>query len=282
MTPLSCPVKSCGRVLEKSARTLFCSARHSFDIAKFDYVNLLTPQDKKSTDPGDSKEAVAARRRLFDRGFGVPLQTALLETVGEIGAGIGRYLDVGCGDGYFTETLAGKVDGETIGIDLSPAAVLAAAKRYGSALAENAVSHTYWIVANADRRLPIAHGSIDLLTSITSRRNPDEFRRLLAPNGILLFCVAAADDLSELRAAMMGDEVAVDRVGPAMTALSPFFSPIGRRTVRSRFSLDSAAIADISHSTYRGLRRSQNERIAELHAIDTTFSSEILVFRRRA
>jgi len=43
--------------------------RHSFDIASQGYANLLPVQHKRSRDPGDSKEMVAARRRFLTAGF---------------------------------------------------------------------------------------------------------------------------------------------------------------------------------------------------------------------
>ena len=42
--------------------------RTAFDVARSGYVNLLQPQDKRSKTPGDTPEAVAARRRFLDRG----------------------------------------------------------------------------------------------------------------------------------------------------------------------------------------------------------------------
>ncbi|MGH9695411.1 MAG: putative RNA methyltransferase, partial [Bryobacteraceae bacterium] len=51
---------------------MLCARRHSFDIARSGYINLLQPQDRRSKQPGDTKAAIAARRRLHDRGVTAP------------------------------------------------------------------------------------------------------------------------------------------------------------------------------------------------------------------
>ena len=60
--PLSCPVRDCGLALAANARwaperTFSCPAGHTFDIARRGYVNLLQPQDRKSSAAGDAREA---------------------------------------------------------------------------------------------------------------------------------------------------------------------------------------------------------------------------------
>ena len=56
----TCPV--CGEPLYKEINSLVCPNRHSFDIARQGYVNLLTVQQKHSLDPGDTRQQVLARR----------------------------------------------------------------------------------------------------------------------------------------------------------------------------------------------------------------------------
>ena len=160
---------------------------HCFDIARSGYINLLQPQDKRSRDPGDAAEAIAARRRLLDAGTG----TALLEALYALIAGFGlppraRALDIGSGEGSLLGALAARFDLEAAGVDLSARAVELAARRHPGVL---------WLVANADRGLPFADGSLDLVLSITARRSPAECARVLAPGGRLVVAVPAPDDL---------------------------------------------------------------------------------------
>src|SRR3982751_1417194 len=101
---LLCTVRDCRLPLRLSARRLVCPRGHSFDIARSGYINLLQPQDKRSKQPGDTTDAVAARRRLHDRGVTGPLLKAIEEIAepapGEV------VLDAGCGDGFYLGVLS--------------------------------------------------------------------------------------------------------------------------------------------------------------------------------
>src|SRR5258707_1603558 len=93
---LLCPVRDCHMALGRVGRQLLCPRGHAFDIARSGYINLLQPQERRSRTPGDSEEAVAARRRFLDRGHAEPLLTsirAMIPNKEEI-------LDAGCGQGY--------------------------------------------------------------------------------------------------------------------------------------------------------------------------------------
>ena len=51
-----CPI--CSEPLGREGNSLVCPNRHSFDIARQGYVNLLTVQQKHSLDPGDTRQQV--------------------------------------------------------------------------------------------------------------------------------------------------------------------------------------------------------------------------------
>ena len=76
-TALACTVRGCAEPLKVDANRLVCAHGHAFDLARTGYANLLQPQDRKSVDAGDSRDAVAARRRLADAGVGAPLRDAI-------------------------------------------------------------------------------------------------------------------------------------------------------------------------------------------------------------
>ena len=78
---------------------MVCAQGHSFDVARSGYINLLQPQDRKSKNPGDTVEAVAARRRLHDRGITEPLMNAIFDLIDPMPYEVA--LDVGCGEGYY-------------------------------------------------------------------------------------------------------------------------------------------------------------------------------------
>ena len=195
MISLRCTVRGCGLPLESEGRALRCARGHAFDRARSGYANLLQPQDRRSARPGDRKEAVLARRRLLDQGHAAPLSEALLSLARSFGPGA-RVLDVGCGEGAHLGRLAGRLRIEGAGIDISSDAIDLAARRYPG---------LGWVVANADRWLPYPDSTFDLISSVTARRNPAEFARVLRPEGRLFIAVPAPDDLAELRAAVQGE-----------------------------------------------------------------------------
>ena len=167
---------------------MVCPRGHAFDIARSGYINVLQPQERRSRVPGDSPEAVAARRRFLDRGHARPL----LEAIRTMLPAAETILDAGCGEGYYLGSLARGGSG----IDISTTAIDLAARRYPDC---------EWVVANADRFIPYADASFDLILSITGRMNADEFRRV--GRAWLLVAVAAPDDLIELRGTPNRDRV---------------------------------------------------------------------------
>jgi 23S rRNA (guanine745-N1)-methyltransferase len=217
---------------------------------------------------------VEARRRLLDAGYGEPLLRALLEETAGLPSGA-AVLDVGCGEGYYLGSLlaAHGVEGhgvEAHGVDLSAAAVELAARRHPGAT---------WVVANADRSLPYATGAFDLVLSIDARLNPAEMRRVLKPGGRLLVAVPAADDLAELRAAVLGEPLLKERLESAIARLAGGFALEGRRTVRGTARLGPDEIRDALAATYRGGRQSRRERSAAIPELEVTLSHELASFR---
>lgn len=253
---LLCPVRDCHRALARMDRTLECQRGHSFDIARSGYINLLQPQDRRSKQPGDTKAAVEARRRLHDRG----VSEAPLRTIAEITGprASDEILDAGCGDGFYLGSLAREFGFAAHGTDISTPAIEAAARRYPGA---------EWIVANADRFIPYADGSLSLILSITARMNASEFRRTLRADGRVLIALPAPDDLIELRGAGR------DRTARTVEEFSEYFTLREQRRVTASANLDAEAVGDVLLSIYRPIR----SRPAE--AMKVTFSLDLLLFQ---
>jgi 23S rRNA (guanine745-N1)-methyltransferase len=273
MTRLLCPVRNCGEPLERQAPSLVCPRGHSFDLARSGYANLLQPQDRRSKNPGDSPEAVEARRRLLDAGYGQPLLRVILEEIGRLSLpdGAAAVLDVGCGEGYYLGSIAREQQIEAHGVDLSADAIDLAARRYPGAT---------WTVANADRSLPYASGAFSLVLSIDARLNASEMRRVLEPGGRLLVAVPGPDDLVELREAVLGEGRLRDRLEGAAERLAADFELEARQTVRGSARLGPEALRDALAATYR-VRESRRERITTLPETAVTLSHELARFRPR-
>lgn len=183
---LICPI--CGAVLEKTERVWQCGAGHSFDIARQGYVNLLPVQQKRSLQPGDTRQQVLSRREFLDGGFYAPIVEALCQLAKEAGC-TGPVLDAGCGEGYYSTRLAEALDAPLVGLDISKEAVRCAAARYKNGL---------WLCASA-AHLPVQDHSVGLLTSLFALTVPQEFQRVLKPGGAFIQVLAAEDHLLGLK-----------------------------------------------------------------------------------
>lgn len=258
---LLCTVRGCAQPLQREEQRFVCGQSHSFDVARSGYVNLLQPQDRRSRQPGDTREAVSARRRFLDRGFGEPLVRAMLDFAPRAES----VLDAGCGEGYHLNAF----QGERHGVDISVPAIDAAARRY---------PQCHWVVANADRFLPYADNSFDLITSITARINAPQFARTLRSRGHVLVALPAPDDLVELREAILGEGKLIDRTGRVIDEMRDHFRLEKQARAAHVARLDPEAIRDVMKSSYRGLRGSQREKLEQLGEMDVTLSRDLLLF----
>lgn len=130
---LACPV--CGQPLciAEGGQSLSCTGAptdrnpkgktHCFDGAAAGYVPLAP----RHSGGGDSKEAVRARTSFLTRGYYAPAAEAIAEAVASVTPAGGLVLDAGCGEGYYSNTIAA-AGYPTLGVDLSKFAVEAAAK----------------------------------------------------------------------------------------------------------------------------------------------------------
>ena len=238
---------------------MVCAQGHSFDIARSGYVNLLQPQDRRSRDPGDSGVAVMARRRLHDQGITQPLAQAIqdLTAVSQTDS----VLDVGCGEGFYAGHISEASGAACSGLDISVAAIEAAARRYNGC---------EWVVANADRFIPWSDASFSVVLSITGRMNPGEFRRVLRPGGRLLVAIASPEDLIELRGEGR------DRRERTVTEFGGHFKLVAQSRATTTAELDAASVEDVLLAVYRPMRQ------APVEAMRLTFSLDLLLFEAGA
>ena len=272
-TCLACSVRDCGLPLERRARVLVCRRGHSHDVARSGYVNLLQPYDRRSPAAGDSKSAVDARARLFAAGIGRALTDEVVRRAVALEfAAFAPVVDLGSGSGDTLAALAGARPFTTVGIDLSTAAADHAARRFPALT---------WVVANADRRLPLVDHSVMLVLSLHGRRNPIECARAIAPHGRLLVAVPAPDDVIELRESVQGQAIERERAEALLTAHEPSFTLVERFSVRSRHHLQRESLLDLLRTTYRGARMSGAERVDAVSSLDVTLASDVLLFAPR-
>ena len=182
----ACPI--CQENLTLVETSLKCNNRHSFDIAKFGYVNLA-PQIKQSTNY--DKENFQNRQQILEAGF----YQAILEGVSDLLAAnpsAKTVLDIGCGEGFYSRKLQESHPDKTFyAFDISKDSVQIAAKSEPN-WAVN------WFVGDL-ARLPIKDASMDILLDIFSPANYGEFRRVLSKDGILIKVIPTENHLKEIR-----------------------------------------------------------------------------------
>ena len=182
----ACPV--CQENLTLVESSLKCTNRHSFDLAKFGYINLA-PQIKQSANY--DKENFQNRQQILEAGF----YQAILEGVSDLLAtkpSAKTVLDIGCGEGFYSRKLQETHSDKTFyAFDISKDSVQIAAKSEPN-WAVN------WFVGDL-ARLPIKDASMDILLDIFSPANYGEFRRVLSKDGILLKVIPTENHLKEIR-----------------------------------------------------------------------------------
>ena len=182
----ACPI--CQENLTLIETSLKCSNRHSFDLAKFGYVNLA-PQIKQSANY--DKENFQNRQQILEAGF----YQAILEGISDLLAtqpSAKTVLDIGCGEGFYSRKLQEAHPDKTFyAFDISKDSVQIASKSEPN-WAVN------WFVGDL-AHLPIKDASMDILLDIFSPANYGEFRRVLSQNGILIKVIPTESHLKEIR-----------------------------------------------------------------------------------
>ena len=188
-----CP-KCKGSLAEESSRAV-CQNGHSFDRARQGYYNLLLGNGGGVH--GDNRDMVEARRSFLNGGFYSPLADRVSYLVLENTPPLGRVLDAGCGEGYYTSVVEEALfsrDGDTnvLAFDISRDAVRYALRR---------CSRLHCAVASS-YDMPIADTSIDMVVNVFSPLAIDEVRRVLKRGGHFIMVYPAEEHLFSLKAAI--------------------------------------------------------------------------------
>ncbi len=270
---------------------------HAFDVARQGYVNLLPVQQKKSKAPGDSSDSIAARQRFLAAGYYAPLQTLICEQIAPLLAKHTsnyeqdkpsesqpiRWLDVGCGEGYYTEAMTNL--GSGLGMDTMIAADISKPAVVELARASKAVGQLWYqqdnnkkvqvsrsavlypVVASA-AHLPLQPQSITGISSIFSPILPEVFATVLQDNGYLVIAKPDVGHLASIRQALF-DNVREHDSDKFLSALAPYFKQIGTYKVSTPLDLPAEALADLLTMTPYAYRARREKRLELLAAAET-------------
>ena len=271
---LACPLD--GKPLHSNGSAWRCANGHGFDIASQGHTHLLPVQNKRSRDPGDSKEMVACRRRFLAAGHYQPIAAAVRRAVlADTSPGVTlRCLDAGCGEGYYLRQLAMPGDDERklalIGLDISKWAVLSAAKQ------EKRIA---WVVGS-NANLPVLPRTLDRVLCMFGFPVYTEFSRVLKAGGLLVQVDAGADHLRQLREIIYPvlKPGRVDEMpeAPGFTRLS------GEAVGYSAEIAGQEAIANLLAMTPHLFRASSEgkARVAALQSLAVAVDVRLTVYRR--
>lgn len=184
-TAFACPI--CQAELSLHDSSFKCPQKHSFDLAKFGYVNLA-PQVKQSKDY--NKDNFQNRQLILEAGF----YQSILETITDLIQDFQpqTVLDIGCGEGYYSRQLQESFPYTAFyAFDISKDSIQLAAKSESSWKVK-------WFVGDL-ARLPIQKQSIDLILDIFSPANYAEFARVLTENGHIIKVIPTENHLRQIR-----------------------------------------------------------------------------------
>ncbi|WP_434742836.1 putative RNA methyltransferase [Micromonospora sp. SH-82] len=314
---LRCPVcaEPLTEVTAGTARMLRCPSRHSFDVARQGYVNLLTG---RAPHVGDTSEMVAARDDFLAAGHYEPLSAALAAAAttalhrlpstpdptntphptnradpmnradpvdpphpvdGDepVDGAYPLVVDSGAGTGrHLAAVLAALPGAVGLCLDVSKPALRRAARVHPRATAA---------LADTWQRLPLADGAVAVLLNVFAPRNGAEFRRVLHPEGTLLVVTPAEDHLTELvgpLGLLRVDPTKADRVAGSLSA---HLTEVDVTPLRHRLHLTHAEVATLvgMGPSARHLDPARlAERIAALpDPVEVTLAVDLTVHRPR-
>jgi 23S rRNA (guanine745-N1)-methyltransferase len=260
-----CPV--CRADLTLTARSLRCPQRHSFDLARTGYVNLLTGHGAAPAEGGDDPRQLARRDAFLAKGHFDGIAAAIRTLLPE---GSATLLDAGCGTAHHLQRLARSGD-NAAGIDVSKDAAAYASKRHPDFA---------FAVSDIWRDWPLRDAGIDLVLSVFAPKNFPEAARVLRPGGVLAVAFPGPDHLIELRREFGLLDQGEGKTEIYAASMAETIGSPQHQRLRSAAKLDAADIANV-------ILMGPNARRAKLDALppdstrDVSFDIELLIARKK-
>lgn len=269
MFGFSCPV--CGEFLLKENKSYKCSNNHCFDIAKQGYVNLLQSQQSKLKRHGDDKLMIKSRTDFLNKGYYTPFLNAICNALTKNTGINAKILDAGCGDCYYTAEIEKALldkSAEIIGVDISKDALIAASKRSKSI--KLAVASVF--------SLPVADKSCDAVLNIFSPFAPDEYKRVLKQNGILIRAVPLENHLFELKSSIYDKPYK----NPTEDINMEGFQIISNQSVKYKISVDNNEdLENLFRMTpyYYKTSESDQKKLESINKLDISCEFSVITYK---
>ena len=270
---LKCPV--CNEALNKENNSYICKNRHTHDIAKEGYVNLLLAQHKRSKNPGDSDEMIRSREAFLNKGYYKILLDAIVQQLRSMSPKFEHnILDVGCGEGYYMQGIVNALANTNLslsGIDISKSAVKLAGKRKMGARV--CVASAY--------NLPFFDESFSSIVSVFSPVSASELERLLKTDGSIIMVGPAEEHLNGLTAHIY-DEVLPHKGNYSVIDESENFSLKEQIEIKEEIVVKQEDILDLLRMTpyYWQITVEKKEKILALAELKTTVHFYVRVYEK--
>ena len=187
---LRCPL--CKSGFTAAAGAFVCQNRHSFDLAREGYANLLRSGRRRPASGGDGPTQLRYRAEFLGAGHLNAVGATVAQHIERSVHGAAHVLDAGSGAGHhlarLTATMTGPVIG--LGLDISKHAVRYAARHWPTLA---------FAVADLWGEWPVHDAAADLVVSIFAPKNFPEMARVLRHGGRLALAYPGPEHMIELR-----------------------------------------------------------------------------------
>lgn len=276
---LWCPVCKENLIKDVSNKTYKCNNNHSYDIAKEGYVNLLISNQKRSKNPGDSKEMVLSRIDFLSRGYYKKLSDRINEKIVQYlpkkSTNEFNILDLGCGEGYYLINLKNYMDSKKM-----------KAKYYGMDVSKDAVRYAgksnkecIFAVGN-NFNIPAQDKSVDCILSVFSPIDIDECNRVLKDDGVFVRILPRTDHLIELRNIIYSEVHLNEKV---YTASSEENDYVEEENVTFKIELNKEEILSLLKMTphYWKSTPENKEKLENYESLNITIDMRIGIFQKK-
>lgn len=276
---LRCPVCKENLIKDASNKTYKCNNNHSYDIAKEGYVNLLISNQKKSKNPGDSKEMVLSRIDFLSRGYYKKLSDRINEKIVQYLTKQSKnefnILDLGCGEGYYLINLKNYMDSKKMkanyyGMDVSKDAVKYAGKSNKECVF--AVGNNF--------NVPAQDKTVDCILSVFSPIDINECNRVLKDDGVFVRILPRTDHLIELRNIIYSEVHLNEKV---YTASSEENEYVEEENVTFKIKLNKEEILSLLKMTphYWKSTPENKEKLETYESLNITIDMRIGIFQKK-
>ncbi len=132
--------------------SLVCKSGHCFDISSKGYINFVSNQKPSK---GYDSMFFEKRREFLQNGFYDHIINAIADIISTRDNML-KIVDAGCGDGFYSQSLAKRTDADFFAFDFSKDAIRIASK---------GMSKVCWMVADI-ANIPLRNGSINCILNI--------------------------------------------------------------------------------------------------------------------